>query len=181
MLTPGSQHPKGAHHEARATRLALAGLAVLMAATLAACGSDTPNPPPVASPAPTVPTTMPPATAAPATTPAPTRSTVGTGGLPQPIRELHQGDRLFGVYWAAAALGELSPVERRLQTLGYPASSGDLDCDQGARRWLGVPATITARVAVYFGTERHARAFAQRVPVRPGPHGHAAAILYCLD
>ena len=30
----------------RATRLALAGLAVLMAATLAACGSDTANPPP---------------------------------------------------------------------------------------------------------------------------------------
>ena len=30
----------------RATRLALAGLAILMAATLAACGSDRPNPPP---------------------------------------------------------------------------------------------------------------------------------------
>jgi hypothetical protein len=30
----------------RATRLALAGLAILMAATLAACESDTPNPPP---------------------------------------------------------------------------------------------------------------------------------------
>jgi pyruvate/2-oxoglutarate dehydrogenase complex dihydrolipoamide acyltransferase (E2) component len=37
----------------RATRLALAGLAVLMAATLAACGSDTSNPPPSpAQPAP---------------------------------------------------------------------------------------------------------------------------------
>jgi hypothetical protein len=30
----------------QATRLALAGLAILMAAALAACGSDTPNPPP---------------------------------------------------------------------------------------------------------------------------------------
>jgi hypothetical protein len=165
----------------RATRLALAGLAVLMAATLAACGSDTSNPPPVASPAPTVPTTTPPATAAPATTPPPTRSTVGTSALPQPIRVLRQGDRLFGVYWVAASLGELSPVQRRLQTLGIPASSGELDCDQGARRWLGVPATITSRVAVYFGTEQDARAFAQGVPVRPRPHGHAAAILYCLD
>jgi hypothetical protein len=85
------------------------------------------------------------------------------------------------VYWVAVSLADLSPVERRLQTLGYPASSGDLDCDQGARRWLGVPATITSRVAVYFGTEQDARAFALQVPVRPGPHGHAAATLYCLD
>ena len=119
--------------------------------------------------------------ATPATTPAPSRPTVGTGALPQPIRALHQGDRVFGVYWLAASLGELSSVERRLQTLGYPASSGELDCDQGARRWLGVPATITSRAAVYFGTEQDARAFAQRVPVRPRPHGHAAATLYCLD
>ena len=165
----------------RATRLALAGLAVLMAATLAACGSDTPNPPPVASPAPTVPTTTPPATAAPPPTTAPSGSTATPVALPQPIREVRQGDRLFGVYWVAVSLTDLSPVERRLQALGYPPSSGDLDCDQGARRWLGVPATITSRVAVYFGTERAAQTFAQRVPVRPGPHGHAAAILYCLD
>jgi hypothetical protein len=57
----------------RATRLALAGLAVLMAATLAACGSDTPNPPPSpaqpaqASPAATTPSK--PTTAQPATRP----------------------------------------------------------------------------------------------------------------
>jgi hypothetical protein len=40
---------------------------------------------------------------------------------------------------------------------------------------------MTARVAVYFGTERDARAFAEGVDVRPRPDGHAAAILYCLD
>ena len=58
----------------RATRLALAGLAVLMAATLAACGSDTANPPPSpaqpaqAGPAATTPSK--PTTAQPASRPA---------------------------------------------------------------------------------------------------------------
>jgi hypothetical protein len=42
----------------RAARVALAGLAILMAATLAACGSDTPNPPP----SPTQPAATPPST-----------------------------------------------------------------------------------------------------------------------
>ena len=58
----------------RATRLALAGLAVLMAATLAACGSDTANPPPgPAQPAPAAPaatTPSKPITAQPAGRPA---------------------------------------------------------------------------------------------------------------
>jgi hypothetical protein len=58
----------------RATRLALAGLAVLMAATLAACGSDTANPPPSpAQPAPAAPaaaTPSKPTTAQPAARPA---------------------------------------------------------------------------------------------------------------
>ena len=149
----------------------LLALLVLLALAAACTGQSDQDTTPAATPPPT----------APATTPAPSRPTVGTGALPQPIRALHQGDRVFGVYWLAASLGELSSVERRLQTLGYPASSGELDCDQGARRWLGVPATITSRAAVYFGTEQDARAFAQRVPVRPRPHGHAAATLYCLD
>jgi hypothetical protein len=155
-------------------------LLVLLAMAAACADQSDRDTAPAASPAPTAATTAPPSTT-PATTTAPSRSTVGTSALPQPIRELHQGDRLFGVYWVAASLAELSPVQGRLQALGMPASSGDLDCDQGARRWLGVPATSTSRVAVYFGTERDARAFAQRVPVRPRPHGHAAATLYCLD
>jgi hypothetical protein len=164
----------------RPTGLLLALLVPL--ATVAACsGRSDDATAPAASPAPAVPTTTMPPTAAPPPTTAPARSTAAPVALPQPIREVRQGDRLFGVYWVAASLADLSPVERRLQALGMPASSGDLDCDQGARRWLGVPATITSRVAVYFGTERDARTFAQRVPVRPGPHGHAAAILYCLD
>jgi hypothetical protein len=58
----------------RATRLALAGLAVLMAATLAACGSDTANPPPSpAQPAqagPAASTPSKPTTAQPASRPA---------------------------------------------------------------------------------------------------------------
>lgn len=156
--------------------LALLALLTMVAACADQSDRDTA---PAVSPAPTVPATTPPSTSV--TTTAPSRSMAGTSALPQPIRVLHQGDHLFGVYWVAASLGELSPVERRLQTLGYPASSGDLDCDRGARRWLGVPAAITSRVAVYFGTEQDARAFAQRVPVRPHPHGQAAAILYCLD
>jgi hypothetical protein len=68
----------------RATRLALAGLAVLMAATLAACGSDTANPPPSpaqpaqAGPAATTPSK--PTTAQPASRPAasPTTGNPGT-------------------------------------------------------------------------------------------------------
>jgi hypothetical protein len=164
----------------RPTGLLLALLVLLM--TVAACTGRTDDATaPAASPTPAVPTTTTPPTAAPPPTTAPARSTAAPVALPQPIREVRQGDHLFGVYWVAASLAELSPVQRRLQTLGLPASSGDLDCDQGARRWLGVPATITSRVAVYFGTERDARTFALRVPVRPGPHGHAAAILYCLD
>ena len=159
----------------------LLALLVLLAMAAACADQSDQSTAPAASPAPIVPTTAPPSTASPAVTTAPSRSTVGTSALPQPIRVVHQGDRLFGVYWVAASLGELSAVQRRLQALGYPASSGDLDCDRGARRWLGVPASITSRVAVYFGTEQDARAFAQRVPLRPRPHGHAAAILYCLD
>jgi hypothetical protein len=169
----------------RPTGLLLA-LFVLLATVAACSGRSDDATAPAASPAPAVPTTTTPPTAAPPTaapppTTAPARSTAAPVALPQPVREVRQGDRLFGVYWVAASTAELSPVERRLQALGYPPSSGDLDCDQGARRWLGVPATITSRVAVYFGTERAAQTFAQRVPVRPGPHGHAAAILYCLD
>jgi hypothetical protein len=163
---------------ARPIRLAL----LVLLAMAAACADQYEQATaPAASPAPTAPATRPPPATPPTTTTTPSRSTVAVGALPQPIRNLHQGDRLFGVYWVAASPGELSSVERRLKTLGYPASSGDLNCDQGARRWLGVPSAITSRVAVYFGTERDARAFAQGVPVRPRPHGHAAATLYCLD
>ena len=158
-------------------RTGLLALLVLLAMAAACSGRSDDATVPAASPAPTVP----PTTAAPAAPTGPGRSTAAPVALPQPIREVRQGDRLFGVYWVAASLADLSPVARRLQTLGFPPSSGELDCDRGARRWLGVPATITSRVAVYFGTEQDARAFAQRVPVRPRPHGHAAAILYCLD
>jgi len=67
----------------RATRLALAGLAVLMAATLAACGSDTANPPPSpAQPAPAGPaatTPSKPTTAQPASRPAASRAATSSG------------------------------------------------------------------------------------------------------
>jgi hypothetical protein len=159
----------------------LALLVLLAMATACADQSDQDTSPAASAPPTTRPTTTPPTTAAPATTTGPSRSTAVTGTLPSPIRVVHQGDRLFGVYWVAASAAELSPVQRRLRALGIPASSGELDCDQGARRGLGVPATITSRVAVYFGTEQDARAFAEGVDVRPRPSGHAAAILYCLD
>jgi hypothetical protein len=67
----------------RATRLALAGLAVLMAATLAACGSDTANPSPSpaqpaqAGPAATTPSK--PTTAQPAARPAAGSATTSSG------------------------------------------------------------------------------------------------------
>ena len=66
----------------RATRVALAGLAVLMAATLAACGSNTPDPqpsptPPAAAPTSTPTPTQP--TSRPATGPA-TKATTATPG-----------------------------------------------------------------------------------------------------
>ena len=128
----------------RPTGLLLALLVLL--ATVAACsgGSDGGTAPAV-SPAPAVPTTTMPRTAAPAAPTGPSRSTAAPVALPQPIREVRQGDRLFGVYWVTASLADLSPVERRLQALGYPPSSGELDCDRGARRWLGVPANINSR------------------------------------
>ena len=67
----------------RATRLALAGLAVLMAATLAACGSDTPTPAPsVAQPAqagPAATTPSKPTTAQPASRPAAPSATTNPG------------------------------------------------------------------------------------------------------
>jgi hypothetical protein len=67
----------------RATRLALAGLAILTAATLAACGSDTPNPPPSpaqpaqAGPAATTPSK--PTTTQPAGRPAASSATTSSG------------------------------------------------------------------------------------------------------
>jgi hypothetical protein len=67
----------------RATRLALAGLAILMAATLAACGSDRPNPPPSpaqpaqAGPAATTPSK--PTTAQPAGRPAASSAATSSG------------------------------------------------------------------------------------------------------
>jgi len=120
----------------RPTGLLLALLVLL--ATVAACsGRSDDATAPAASPTPAVPTPTMPPTAAPPPTTAPSRSTAAPVALPQPIREVRQGDHLFGVYWVAVSLADLSPVERRLQALGYPPSSGELDCDRGARRWLG--------------------------------------------
>lgn len=154
-------------------------VALLLTASVAGCADQADRSGAPAS----APTTTAATTAAPTTTTvaATTASTAATVRLPRPIREVQQGDRLFGVYWVAASSTQLAPVERQLRSLGYPASSGDLDCDRGARRGLGVPAAITAKVAVYFGTEQDARAFAEGVKVQPRPNGHAAAILYCLD
>ena len=154
-------------------------VALLLTASVAGCADQADRSGAPAS----APTTTAATTAAPTTTTvaATTASTAATVRLPRPIREVQQGDRLFGVYWVAASSTQLAPVERQLRSLGYPASSGDLDCDRGARRGLGVSAAITAKVAVYFGTEQDARAFAEGVKVQPRPNGHAAAILYCLD
>ena len=154
---------------------------VLLTASVAGCagGSDGSE-----APAASAPTTAAATTAVSTTTTAAaatTASTADTVRLPRPIRAVQQGDRVFGVYWVASSSTQLAPVERRLRALGYQPSSGDLDCDRGARRGLGVPAAITAKVAVYFGTEQDARAFAEGVQVQPRPNGHAAAILYCLD
>jgi hypothetical protein len=66
----------------RATRVALAGLAVLMAATLAACGSATPDPQPSPTPPAAAPTSTPTPTqpaSRPATRPA-TKATTATPG-----------------------------------------------------------------------------------------------------
>jgi hypothetical protein len=154
---------------------------LLLTASVAACGGQADR---SQAPAASAPTTTAATTASPTTTTAAaatTASTAATVTLPRPIREIKQGDRLFGVYWVAASSTQLALVERRLRSLGYRPSSGDLDCDQGARRGLRVPADITAKVALYFGTEQDARVFAEGVQVQPRPTGHAAAILYCLD
>jgi hypothetical protein len=154
---------------------------LLLIASVAGCADQADR---SEAPAASAPTTTAATTASPTTTTAAaatTASTAAAARLPRPIREVKQGDRLFGVYWVAASSTQLAPVERRLRSLGYRPASGELDCDQGARRGLGVPAAITAKVALYFGTEQDARAFAEGVEVQPRPNGHAAAILYCLD
>jgi hypothetical protein len=173
--------PNRARRVDRTVRQAGLLVAVLLStASVAGCGgqADRSEAPAASAPTATTATTAPPTTT---TAAAATASTAATVRLPRPIREVQQGDRVFGVYWVAASSTQLAPVERRLRSLGYRPASGDLDCDQGARRGLGVPAAITARVAVYFGTEQDARAFAEGVEVQPRPNGHAAAILYCLD
>jgi hypothetical protein len=153
---------------------------LLLTASVAGCGgqADRSGAPAASATTTTATTATPTSTTAAAAT---TASTAATVRLPTPIRQVQQGDRLFGVYWVAASSTQLAPVERRLRSLGYRPSSGDLDCDQGARRGLGVPAATTSKVALYFGTEQDARAFAEGVEVQPPPTGHAAAILYCLD
>lgn len=161
----------------RTRRLAVASLAVVAAVALSGCQRNAGQSPPAAA----SPTTAPATTAAPATTTAPTASTVGIVRRPRPLIDIHQGDRVWGVYWVSASLAQLSSVERQLRARGVATTSGDLGCDQGARERLGVADTITSRVAVYFRTEGDAQAFAEGVEVRPRPYGYARATLYCLD
>ena len=172
-----SNHARRPHRTVREAGRLVALL--LLTASVAACAGQADRSEAPAASAPTTATTASPTTTTAAA--ATTATTAAAVRLPRPIREVQQGDRLFGVYWVAASSTQLAPVERRLRALGYRPASGDLDCDQGARRGLGVPAAITAKVAVYFGTEQDARAFAEGVQVQPAPNGHAAAILYCLD
>ena len=112
--------------------------------------------------------------------PAPSRSTVGGERFPSQFA------------WSAretASSGCTGWRRRWRSCRRWRAGCRRWACRPPAATWTatrgaqvaGVPATITSRVAVYFGTQRDARAFAQRVPVRPGPHEHAAATLYCLD
>jgi hypothetical protein len=174
-----SNHPRRADRTVRHAGLLVTRL--LLTASAAGCADQADRSEAPAAPASTTTAATTAASTTTAAAAATTASTAATVRLPSPIREVQQGDRVFGVYWVAASSTQLAPVERRLRSLGYRAASGDLDCDRGARRGLGVPAAITAKVAVYFGTEQDARAFAEGVEVQPRPSGHAAAILYCLD
>ena len=130
-------------------------LALLVLLAMAAACVDQPDQDatPAASPAPTTPTTAPPSTT-PATTTAPSRSTAWHERAPQPIpRGPPERPPLRGVLGGGVAGGAVAGG-------GPAAGAGHAGLQRrpglrpGARRWLGVPATITSRVAVYFGTER---------------------------
>ncbi|MGQ0624571.1 MAG: hypothetical protein ACT4PP_07980 [Sporichthyaceae bacterium] len=102
--------------------------------------------------------------------------------VPEPI-EVAQGDEVYGVYLAVAAgassTAETDVAEADAVRNGWLYSSGELGCDMGAARALGLGEGEYFRVAVYFSTEADARAFADAYS--PGAEGVGQVTLFCLD
>lgn len=175
---------------------------VALAAALAACGSDEPTDPlafldesgepTVTAPeqvAPTPPSPSPsPSISSP--TPTPTKTTPRrastkpkAGSSLPPAAEPEQGE----TYWAAVITTSddpedpvLSTTTESLKTLGYDAQGGDIDCLQGARTFLELPADgVYSAVAVLFATEAQAKQFEKAFKGDLAGIGRVQA--YCLD
>lgn len=99
---------------------------------------------------------------------------------PLPGRDLRRGGGTWGVYFAVSEFGdpEVERVAARLQAQGHEPSTLSLECDRGAADALGVPEQ-SAAVALYFGSESEARAFADAV--EPAPDGVARVETGCID
>ena len=102
-------------------------------------------------------------------------------GRPSPLTSLAAG----GEAWAAVLAVEPSPEATSLgravasgSTLGYRTSVTSVDCDEGAREALGLPAGEEHwYVPVYFSSRTAAEAFAKGVP---GPVRTIQVRTYCL-
>ncbi|HEX2051429.1 MAG TPA: hypothetical protein VHJ34_12495 [Actinomycetota bacterium] len=99
---------------------------------------------------------------------------------PLPGRDLRRGGGTWAVYFAVSEFGdpEVERVAARLQAQGHEPSTLSLECDRGAADALGVPEQ-SAAVALYFGSESEARAFADAV--EPAPDGVARVETRCID
>jgi hypothetical protein len=91
---------------------------------------------------------------------------------------------VFGVYLSVER-GEMPTAETRAaeaeaQRQQWRYSSGDIDCDQGARQALRLdPARKYYSVAVYFRTRKDAQKFVDLY--EPGVVGIAPVTIFCAD
>jgi len=82
---------------------------------------------------------------------------------PEPVSSIKQGGTYWALYVSVANSvndADIKLAEANLRALGVKGgwSSGDISCDEGAAKALGVPSDSVA-VAVYFKTQPDAMAF----------------------
>jgi hypothetical protein len=94
--------------------------------------------------------------------------------------EVQHGGRYWAVYLAAGPpqSGDVTAAEAFLESLRIASVSGPADCDRGATGALDVSKRDVA-VAVYFDTERDARAFADQLV--PPPVAVVKVRTFCAD
>ena len=146
---------------------------VLVLLALAACRTEEPTP-----------TSAPPTTTT--AVAAKSEAPEATGEEPQPefgaigSVDVEQG----GTYWAAyLAVGEQGAPELEqatdyLANLGVESVAGELACDRGAAKALGLSEDLLA-VGAYFAERADAQAFSKKLPTPPA--GVAMVTTYCAD